>query len=686
MAIFGTRGRSREACMRKRVGMFAKSLFAVSLCVVLAGCANMPVSKAFASAAHAAKQGPSQESASKGLPLPNGKTTAKNIILKVDTGFVELTESMVGAHLLEGVSYLVKHDVTLDASKGGARTAGLYANNNLICIDKGATLTVKGADGSGTSGGLPGIMLEAGKSLCVSGEGKLVCQGGNAGQAQSGYNGSDGQWDQSEETYWGGGGGRGGDGAGGAGAGIGTQGGSGGSGGAGGSGRKDSMHGWSGNWGDGGLGASGYSGNRADMPGHLHIAGTVAVDLRGGAASDGAGGGISGSGHNDRHNGYYYMSGAGGPGGGGGGGGAADGYGCGGPGGGGGAGGGGGGTSWHNATNTSSTTPDGQAGDGGGAGEYCGQYRHNSGKRGTPDDVKKVEDGSSKGGYGGNSAQMVAFDTHYDKGRLSVLSSAKGAFSCHWEWALSHFNEEDGNCSTEAELASYGPGVQAWYVTNTIDYAGGKSASGATSVTFYTIAGSTKHLDALSVLLDKSRFPTQEGKVFKGYALTKDASEGDLLYNASAHRLDFFKVLETGLIAPGGEWCCTKPVTIYAVWENVANNYTVRYHANGGTFVEASTGKPYAGESYDDASYLIGKARPLWDNEKIGALHVNPPTNANGKVLKAWAKGVDAAGKPIGARYRLGQPVVYQLTDTPGKTVDLYAVWALQNEDIEFTE
>ena len=198
--------------------------------------------------------------------------------------------------LKDGVTYYIEGDLTINANR--ANKNGLVIANNAtvtICIPVGVTLSVYGQNGSGTTGGGAAILLPEGATLIVVGGGKLVAEGGKAGNGANGGRGNDsyvsddtnGKLDY--EIYQAGSGGTGGNGGGGAGAGIGTNGG------AGGSGYGSGGDGWGGKNADirdktrdGNRGGYGKSGSNAAAAGtFMCAAGIDLTGVKGGSAEIG---------------------------------------------------------------------------------------------------------------------------------------------------------------------------------------------------------------------------------------------------------------------------------------------------------------------------------------------------------------------------------------------------------------
>jgi len=307
----------------------------------------------------------------------------------------QITSSMAaGTVLAEGV-YEVRENVKITASSAG--TSGLAVKSGAtvaIHIPKGVVLTVKGAAGSGKTGGGAGFRIPSGATLIVVGEGKLSATGGKAGNGSNGSRGGDGSRNDGKSHA--GDGGAGGNGGGGAGAGIGGAGGSGGAGGATKSGYYTNDYypeysGYNGN--------AGSPGSNGDPMGVLYVLGSANVVAAAGALGTGGASGGEGSSYDTGYiSSLTTHHGLGGGGGGGGGGIAAEDPSAIGGGGGGGGGGGSGGTGsidWCYATD-SAKGGKGQGGFGG----------FEEGEDGWPTEVGKATNhGQRWGGYGGGAGE-----------------------------------------------------------------------------------------------------------------------------------------------------------------------------------------------------------------------------------------------------------------------------------------
>lgn len=272
---------------------------------------------------------------------------------------VNIDQSVGAGYTLQpGKMYIVRSSMTLNAASGNGlnvETLGATEQAPILYIPANVTVTVKGADATGTTGAGAGIYVPQGAELIITGAGTLNATGGNAangGDGQDGQNGGNKAATKdfqefNENLVFSGAGGNGGNGGGGAAAGIGGMGGQGGDGGQGGvsqyftvNNRTTQKNGQ-----DGQKGNDGLSG--ATM-GKVYVMGTVNVNATAGIqATTGGKGGKQGWTTMHDYKDAWNVAGAGG-GGAGGGAGLAPAYsiGAGGPGAGGGAGGGSGAVDW----------------------------------------------------------------------------------------------------------------------------------------------------------------------------------------------------------------------------------------------------------------------------------------------------------------------------------------------------
>lgn len=275
----------------------------------------------------------------------------------------------VGKELANNTVYKVESDLTLTNTGTGPGLKLAVGATAVIYIKEGVTLTVNGGNSSGRSAGDAGLRVLSGRTLVVTGGGKLVATGGNAGNGANGGDAGACSLDMSGNSH-GGHGGAGGNGGAGASAGIGGYGGYGGYGGS-----SPSDESWvetndTDDYDrDGHNGNGGDAGGNGDDMGTVYLLGSLNVTATGGSGgSGGSPGGNTGGEHDSNWSGvnWYYVGGAGG--GGGGAGGIAPYYAIGGGGGGGGGGGSGGngGLYWKGSGGTGTINkPDGAGGQGG---------------------------------------------------------------------------------------------------------------------------------------------------------------------------------------------------------------------------------------------------------------------------------------------------------------------------------
>lgn len=159
----------------------------------------------------------------------------------------------------------------------------------VLYVPAGVTLTARGANGSGRTGGGAGIRVPQSATLIITGEGTVNATGGNAGNGGNGANGLVGSLQTNSQYAYGAGkgssgvGGAGGAGGGGAGVGIGGAGGYGGVGGNGGAARVVSdyvrYYEFCGN---GNNGAQGSSGGSGQSMGCCYVIGKIIVNANSG--------------------------------------------------------------------------------------------------------------------------------------------------------------------------------------------------------------------------------------------------------------------------------------------------------------------------------------------------------------------------------------------------------------------
>lgn len=244
--------------------------------------------------------------------------------------------AVAGYTLEPGKMYIVQHDMTITATAGNGLNVAAKGSGQapILYIPADVTLTVKGADASGMTGGGAGIYVPSNAELIITGAGNLVATGGNAGSGENGQNGQNGgnytgndaadwkDWNtlsgtHAENMTWSGAGGNGGNGGGGAAAGIGGIGGRGGYGGKGAAAVGNGDTTVDGDGGDKTNGGDGVAGGRM---GKVYIMGTVNVTATAGNNTGKTAGAVGSQGYSLVHTSgiMKYIAGAGGGGGGGG--------------------------------------------------------------------------------------------------------------------------------------------------------------------------------------------------------------------------------------------------------------------------------------------------------------------------------------------------------------------------------
>ena len=238
----------------------------------------------------------------------------------ITSEWTHITEGSTTGFELKDQYYYVSEDLTFtNTISGPGQGSGMYVQEGKtvnLYIPAGVTLTVKGADASGTKGAGAGILLPSGTTLNIIGNGTLKATGGKAADGEKGGNGTDAIFtpdedgDEGEADDWAwllgskitaGRGGYGGYGGGGAGAGIGTAGGNGGEGAAMLSSDDDrvpsSRPDWTGGDLAGRAGDPGSAGSAAEATmGTLNIASTITQQISGGAKGNGGAAGYTGKG------------------------------------------------------------------------------------------------------------------------------------------------------------------------------------------------------------------------------------------------------------------------------------------------------------------------------------------------------------------------------------------------------
>lgn len=542
----------------------------------------------------------------------------------------------------------VASDKILAGAAGESAIAVADGASAIINIKSGATLTVSGADASGTTGGAPAIRVPETSTLYIVGDGTLIATGGAAGNGGNGGDGSPGEIDIDNVKGRGGAGGEGGAGGGG---GAPAIGGIGGAGGAGGAGADDSgwmtcdvysytFYGY-----DADDGSSGANGGGM---GAVVILGDLTVQATAGAAatSDGAGG-SNGEKATDAGSGWYYDFTSGGGGGGGGGArgqNAEYGIGAGGAGGAGGGGGGGGGT---HGGSSSDLTFWGSGGKGGKS--YCGTAG-SDGKCGiqSEDDANAI--GTSSDGGNANMA-------HGDNGTFQSLNSVTMTVS-------------------PARAAE-----QPTALTS------GDAPAAPVTVTF-TADGTSVGTAQATLMLAPPAAPgpaAKDGYLFIGYYTA--ATDGTQIYDAGCNPV--YPV-----------WQTVEDTTLYARWVQA---YSLTFVSEGGTvgvgdYAEGGTAKapiPQRTGDYIFQGYYTGDGVQVFDGNGAlveGALSGLP---SNVSLYAHWAVPEGSVVKLV---YRgqlnllTGDPAVNDTTYTKRMHFRVYdgseattPLWQTGNEGVDVT-
>ena len=225
----------------------------------------------------------------------------------ITSEWTHITAGSTTGYELKDDYYYVSEDLTFtNTISGDGQGSGMYVQSGrtvTLYIPAGVTLTVKGADASGTTGAGAGILLPEGSTLNIIGAGTLVATGGNAANGQDGSRGTDGHlldeesvdtWFLGKKIYCGYGG-AGGYGGGGAGAGIGTAGGQGGAGASAPATASESYAEWEGGDLPGVVGVAGGEGGTAAAMGTLNIEATITQNINGGTMGTGGAAGWPGN-------------------------------------------------------------------------------------------------------------------------------------------------------------------------------------------------------------------------------------------------------------------------------------------------------------------------------------------------------------------------------------------------------
>ncbi|MBR3086188.1 MAG: hypothetical protein IKH04_07280, partial [Kiritimatiellae bacterium] len=102
------------------------------------------------------------------------------------TSIYTLGSGDAGRELANNTVYKVESDLTLTNTGTGPGLSVASGATVVLYIKKGVTLTVAGGNSNGTNAGDAGIRVLSGRTLVVTGGGKLVATGGNAANGADG--------------------------------------------------------------------------------------------------------------------------------------------------------------------------------------------------------------------------------------------------------------------------------------------------------------------------------------------------------------------------------------------------------------------------------------------------------------------------------------------------------------------
>lgn len=102
---------------------------------------------------------------------------------------VNITQgSTSGYTMTDGNTYVVQNSVSFSNSTAGGSGMTVADNATVVLyVPAGVTLTAKGGNGSGQTGGGAGIRVPSTATLIITGEGSVNATGGNAGNGANGF-------------------------------------------------------------------------------------------------------------------------------------------------------------------------------------------------------------------------------------------------------------------------------------------------------------------------------------------------------------------------------------------------------------------------------------------------------------------------------------------------------------------
>lgn len=697
--------------------------FAASLAMVASMVPVIPVATAMADPTQETQGSVEEGGDGGGLAPVSEDSVRQNGATLITSDTHEITAS--GAYYIAGDTEIYPDSTT---GNGIKIADGISV---LIYIPQGATLTVSGANATSKTHetdeehentvGKAAIYLPESSKLTVAGQGTIKAQGGNAGNGVSSLNGGDGAQTSDHEEFQGGNGANGGHGGGGAGAGIGTDGGAGGQGGQGGYGVHVTGTGDDADK-AGENGADGEAGEQAAKAGSVVFAGSVNVDVQGGAAGTGGAGGKGGK-YVEESTGWgtRVYSTAGGAGGGGGAGGEfAYGIGSGGAGGSGGGGGGGGGH-YYDGTGGAAFTYYFWCGSEGGAagnGVTCGDKKTS----GSAGEKSQVSDNAHKTG---DNLDMRCTSKPGGSAAASTSVSQGTAYSYQSMYAADSFvpkYAKDNNLGeTRVPLTVRGASslksAGFYTVDINIDGNGGTFGEDA-SKTITVVPGAEPLKSVYDQLTGDSNVPERTGYNLTGFALHASDADSAFLSNtdkkwgwtgddASANPLYAGNYVSGAMATDDSTlqsvlWTgFAGPVEVVAQWEGIA--YTITYNRNAtwltkhsvsaapkwiSTSTEAAsqeldsdtyteTGFRYTDSSKDEDKDQLAISASMnssdgysWPTKPAQTYYLH---SASDYRHLGWTTSVNDQGIATGDFYPCGSKI-NGLT-TKGGDVTLYAVW-----------
>ena len=111
---------------------------------------------------------------------------------QLQAGVVNITQgSTSGYTMTDGNTYVIQNSVSFSNSTAGGSGMSVADNATVVLyIPAGVTLTARGANGSGRTGGGAGIRVPETAMIVITGEGTVNAIGGNAGNGENGEAGS----------------------------------------------------------------------------------------------------------------------------------------------------------------------------------------------------------------------------------------------------------------------------------------------------------------------------------------------------------------------------------------------------------------------------------------------------------------------------------------------------------------